>query len=285
MTNFNSDHSSFPLRQLPARWRVIGSSVLLGCLIAPAVQASEPQKAESIWGEKTELTIGAGVGAMPRYWGSSETRIVPIPVVAVQRGAFFADIVRGIGAEYQTNSGLYFSTSLGYDMGRTNRDSTWEPGSKRLEGMGVVKGSTTFNVLVAQPITSWLSVNGEAEFRMGGQRDRGNQYRLGLHSDLIDNDKDTLSLDLSAHAGDAKYNRTYFSVTPQQSASSRFAAYTADSGVYAYSLTGSWSHTFTPHYSLVTAVVVTRLTGDAGRSPLVQERTGVTGVASLNYTF
>lgn len=173
MKRKHSALSSLLRQAVVAHRHAVGSAVILGCLVAPAARAGEAKPSESLWGEKTEITLGAGVGVMPRYLGSSETRLVPIPAVALQRGAFFADIVRGIGIEYQMDSGFYASTSLGYDMGRTNRNSTWQPGSKRLKGMGEIDGSTTFNVLIAQPLAPWLSVNAEAEFRVAGQRDRG----------------------------------------------------------------------------------------------------------------
>jgi len=260
-------------------------SVIAGCLFATTVQAQSPTGSTGLLGDKTEVTFGAGVGVMPRYLGSSETRVAPLPVIAVQRGIFFADIVRGVGAEYETKSGFYIRSALGYDEGRTTSDSTWQPGSNRLAGMGDVDGSMTLNVEATQRLTSWLSVTAAGEFALAGQKDRGNQYRLGLHADLRDTDRDTVTLDLNAHAGDRSYNQTYFGVTDAQGQTSRFSRFNPGSGLYGYSVTGSWTHSVDAHWSITTAVEVMRLTGDTVRSPLVREKTAVTGLASLNYSF
>lgn len=260
-------------------------SVVIGCLYATSVHAENSTKSTSLLGDKTEITVGAGVGVMPRYLGSSEMRITPIPIIALQRGIFLADIVRGVGAEYETESGFYISSALGYDEGRTARNSIWQPGSRRLAGMGDVDGSVTFNVTAEQKLTSWLSVTAAGEFALAGQKDRGNQYRLGLHADLRNTDRNTVTLDLNAHAGDGDYNRTYFGVTDAQSQTSHFARFNAGSGIYGYSITGTWTHSFDDHWSVTTALQVTRLSGDAALSPLVQAKTAVTGLASLNYSF
>lgn len=151
--------------------------------------------------------------------------------------------------------------------------------------MGDVKGSTTFNLEAAQQLTSWLSLTAAGEFALEGQKNRGNQYRLGVHADVRDTKRDTVTLDLNAHAGDRDYNRTYFGVTNAQSQTSNFSRFDAGSGIYGYSLTGSWTHSFDDHWSVTTAVKVMQLTGDAARSPLVQEKTAVTGLATLNYSF
>jgi outer membrane protein len=222
---------------------------------------------------------------MPRYLGSSDTRIVAIPVVALQHGIFYADVVRGVGAEYSTESGFYISSALGYDEGRSTQNSTWQPGSKKLAGMGEIKGSMTFSVVAAQQLTSWLSVTAAGEFLLEGQQDRGNQYSLGLDVDLLDTKQDTITVALGAHAGDRNYNQTYFGVTHAQAQNSRFSRFDADSGIYGYSITGDWSHRFDEHWSVMTAVRVMRLAGDASNSPLTEEKTAITGIASINYSF
>ncbi len=282
MTSQAVARPSCPSTSVGFTHRILTASLLTMGLVAPAAYAKSP--ATSTEGA-SELTIGAGAAVMPRYLGSDERRVIPLPVVAWKSGRYFADIIRGVGVEHQTQSGLYLSAALGYDMGRTTRNSTWQPGSKKLAGMGEVRESTTLDLIVAHPITPWLSVNAEAEVKLFGQRDRGNQYRFGLHSDLRDDETDTISLDVNAHLADSDYAKTYFGVSAKQSEQSGFARHDAGSGLYGYSLTGTWTHSFNSHYSITTAVNVMQLTGDAGRSPLVKEKTAVTGMASLNYTF
>ncbi|MNR28274.1 MltA-interacting protein MipA [compost metagenome] len=119
---------------------------------------------------------------------------------------------------------------------------------------------------------------------MAGE-DRGNRYRFGFEGIAFHNDTDTVTLDLDAHAGDSRYNQTYFGVTRDQSQQSRFSTFRADSGIYAYSSALNWLHTFDPHWSVSTNLIVTHYTDQTRDSPLVQNDAEVMGVVALNYSF
>lgn len=264
---------------------------MLWAQVAAATNARQVDQVEtsrtpdSIFGDKTEITLGVGPASAPRYLGAKENKTLIVPTLSIYRGIFFADSIRGLGAEYLTESGTYISAALSYDLGRSDKNSDWRPGSERLVGMGEIKSSTLFSILAAQEITPWLSINGDADFRMGGQRDRGNRYRLGLEATLLDTDRDELSLTLSAHGGDRDFNRTYFGVSDLQSQRSRFNAYSPESGIYAGSVTLDWSHEFDKHWTLFGALNVMRFVDEARKSPVVEKRTGVTGTLMINYTF
>ncbi|MDO4904091.1 MAG: MipA/OmpV family protein [Lautropia sp.] len=257
----------------------------------PLASSTEPppgtaeRQLPSLFGDKTEVTIGLGPVGMPRYPGAKESHVSVLPTLSVYRGIFFLDSLRGVGVEYLTDTGTYISAALGYDFGRTDRDSDWRPGSKRLAGMGEIEGSTIVSVLAAQQITSWLSVNGDADFRVGGQRGRGNRYRLGLEATLLDGERDEIRLGVNAHAGSRDYNRTWFGVSAAQSQRSRFAAFAPKSGMYAHSLTVDWIRDLDSHWSVLAGIDVMRFGDEAGRSPVVEKRTGVTGTLMINYTF
>lgn len=276
---------SFSPRSQRTRRLLATALATTGCIASVAAHAQDAPAARSLFGEETEVVIGVGAGVMPRYLGAKDTKVLPVPTVAVYRGIFFADSVRGLGAEYMTESGFYVSSALSYDFGRTEKDSDWRPGSKKLAGMGEVKSSAVINVLAAQQLTSWLAVNAEAEFRVAGQDKRGNRYRLGLESTVFDGARDTVTVGMNVHAADRDYNQTYFGVTQAQSQRSRFTQFTPKSGVYAYSLTADWAHDFNEHWSLFAAVNIMQFSERAKHSPLVEEKTGVTGTLMLNYSF
>lgn len=138
--------------------------------------SSHAEENISLFGDRTEVIVGIGAAYIPHYLGAKNTRVIPLPTFSVYRGIFFIDTVRGAGAEYQTDGGFYSSLALGYDPGRTENNSDWRPGSKRLQGMGEVKGATTANLLLAQSLTPWLSINGEAELRIA-------KYRYSPHEE------------------------------------------------------------------------------------------------------
>ena len=76
------------------------------------------------------------------------------------------------------------------------------------------------NVGVSQEITPWLTVSGDVNVPFAGQKHRGQDFRLGVSSALPMGDSDQLILSADALGGSSNFNRTYFGVTPEQSARS-----------------------------------------------------------------
>ena len=267
------------------------SLIGLACATPVAIQTSHaeqpsdsPSSSESLWGDKTDIAVGFGAAVGPRYMGARETRTLLAPSLSVSRGIFFADSLRGGGAEYLTDNGLYVSGALQYDFGRQERNSSWRAGSDRLRGMGEVTGATLANIHVSQAITPWLSLDSEAELRMAGYK-RGNRYHLGLESTLLSNDTDSITLGVHAHIGDQRYNETYFGVNEQQHQSSRFSRFSPKSGVYAYSTSLDWQHSFNRHWTLLMGLNLMSFSDRAQHSPIVERDTSAAGFAMLDYLF
>jgi len=252
--------------------------------LASHAQAEDTPSTLSLFGDNTEVYLGLGAAWVPRYLGADESRLLPVPTFGVYRGIFFADSVRGLGVEYLAHQGFYASAALGYDFGRSEKNSRWRPGSKKLAGMGEVKGATTATVTLAQELTSWLAVNAEAEFRVAGFK-RGNRYQAGVDVTPLRSARNKITLSGNVHAGDVRYNQTYFGVNPAQAQASRFADFKTRSGVYAYSLSAYWEHTFDAHWTLSLGIDAMRFGERARRSPVVERRNGISGFASLHYGF
>ena len=208
-------------------------------LLALAVGAQAQDDSDTGW----HSSVGAKTGVAPRYLGSDKSHIAVSPDFTFTDGTFFADSERGLGAQYQNGDGFTASAALNYDLGRTEKNSIYRPGSKELKGMGRVKGSALANVGVSQEITPWLAVGG------------GN------------------------------YNRTYFGVSPEQSARSGYREHKAKAGIYGYSAGAGWEHQLDENWTTGASVGVTRLTGKAGDSPIVKKKTAATGMATVRYNF
>jgi outer membrane protein len=239
---------------------------------------------QSVLGDRFNVNFGLGMAVLPRYMGADEYRSQVVPMLTVQRGIFFADTTRGLGLQWQSDSGFGASAALNYDFGRTEKNSTNRPGSNELRGMGTVKGATVGDFVVSQQLMPWLSVSAEAELRVAGEQ-RGNRYRLGFEGIAYHSQTDTVTLDIDAHAGDGRYNQTYFGVSPIQSQRTGFSRFTADSGIYAYSAALAWQHTFDAHWSTVASVGVTHYTDQTRGSPLVETDAEGSGLIALNYAF
>lgn len=250
-------------------------------LLALAVGAQAQDDSDTGW----HSSVGAKIGVAPRYLGSDKSHIAVAPDFTFTDGTFFADSERGLGAQYQNGDGFTASAALNYDPGRTEKNSIYRPGSKELKGMGRVKGSALANVSVSQEITPWLAVGGDVNVPLAGQKHRGVDYSLGVSSTLPMGDSDQLMLNANALGGSGNYNRTYFGVSPEQSARSGYREHKAKAGIYGYSAGAGWEHQLDENWTTGASVGVTRLTGKAGDSPIVKKKTAATGMATVRYNF
>ncbi len=250
-------------------------------LLTLAVGAQAQEESGSAW----RSSVGAKIGVAPRYLGSDKSHIAVAPDFTFTDGTFFADSERGLGAQYQNDAGFTASAALNYDPGRTEKNSIYRPGSKELKGMGRVKGSALANVGVSQEITPWLTVGGDVNLPFAGQKHRGQDFRLGVSSALPMGDSDQLILSADALGGSSNFNRTYFGVTPEQSARSGYRAHKTKAGIYGYSAGAGWEHQFDENWTTGANLGVTRLTGKAGDSPIVKKKTSATATATVRYNF
>lgn len=150
--------------------------------------------------------------------------------------------------------------------------------------MGEIRGATVLNLNASQQITSWLSLNAQAELRVAGEK-RGDRYSFGFESTFLDSDHDKVTWSVDAHAGSGQFNQTYFGVTQAQSAASRFATYKADEGIYAYSTELSWLHVFDEHWSTTAGIELVHYTDQVKNSPIVTDDMTATSYVGLNFIF
>jgi outer membrane protein len=261
------------------------AAVFLFAAPARADSATPPAADQSIFGTQTDVVAGISAGLIPRYMGASSMHLQVLPTLSIQRGIFFADVTRGIGAEYQSASGFYIGQAFNYDFGRTDSNSYLRPGSNHLKGMGDVKGTVTSATTISQLILPWLSVNAQAEIGLDGH-DRGNQYQIGLESIVSTASKNnTLTTDFGAKLGDSQYNQTYFGVTQTQSNNSGFRSFTPGSGIYAYFLTATWDHVIDKHWATQVVLGGSLYTSNVTDSPIMERKFAPIVYSALNYTF
>lgn len=271
-------HSSFPLKK-NRLGRLCTVLVPLTAYAGAALAADD-----SLLGDKTDMSVGVGALYAPRYAGSKDGRLQAVPVLSVQRGVLFLDTSRGAGVQFQTSWGLYGSQSMYYDLGRLERDSVWRPGSRKLAGMGDVRGSFTTRTLLVQDFGHGVSASAEAEFalRDGAQR---NRFRAGMEFEVLNAGQEKVVMDLDAHWGDSRYNQSYFGVTSEQAARTGFQTFRATGGLYAGSLGATWEHHIDTHWSTSLQASSMRYVDNAARSPLVKRRDAFTAVAAITYTY
>lgn len=269
------------------------ASVLFAGVASPAF-AVEPARYSGIQPDQSlptnapesgyEFTLGGGVGVSPRYMGSDEYRATPALNLALQTpiGVFIG--LSGIGYRLSLPAGFFVSAALSYDGGRKDDPKGLDSGSKKLRGMGNIKGSL-FTTLQAGYTISDLAVVSVATDIPLTNRDRGNIYRFSVDSVVYKSAADSVGIGATAHFASGKYAQTYFGVTANQSLNSGFGQYAPGGGLYGVSLTANWTHKFTKHWSTTVAGGVMRYTGNAAKSPIVFNKTNYQAAATLDYTF
>ncbi len=264
--------------------RPVATAAIASLLLAAPLASGAELTVNYLFGDKLEAAIGAGVLAGPRYMGSRDTRTTVVPVVFAQRGIFFIDSSRGAGLQYLSDSGLYLSQSVHYDQGRGEKSDLFRPGSRTLAGMGEVQGSTTSHTMVAQQFLKSLSVSAEADVTLKSGVHRQN-LRVGGEWNVIDEGGDRVALGVNTYWGNADFNQAYFGVTPEQAARTRFSAYTARGGMYAYSLNAQWEHKLADHWYSTASLTAMPFVERAKASPLMERKSSLEALMTLRYVY
>lgn len=258
----------------------------LGLLAAPAAHAqlrdppeevagdADPREVDSDW----VIRLGAFGVITPKYEGSEDHKIRAFPLIDLEyKKRFFLNPVKGLGVWFWRGSQTKAGVSVSYTNGRDEDDSS------HLEGLGDVDGGVTANLYLDWSPRPW-SVSVHYRRQMTGN-DTGTlvDLRAGYGFRLVG----PLFLKPSVRFkyADSDYNQSYFSVTPRQSVNSGLPAYDADSGVNGVGA-GVLALVFlNKHWSLQALCNYERLVGDAGDSPIVQDKNQVRAGLGFSYQF
>ncbi|MEA9390127.1 MipA/OmpV family protein [Acerihabitans sp. TG2] len=258
------------------KW-VLHMVCLAVCVTAIDVQADDGSTTQQ------SLTVGLGAQNAPRYSGSDKRHTQMVPIVQAQDGAFFLDSVKGVGYDLQNANGLYIENSLGYGLGRSDKDSSWRDGTDKLKGMGNIDATVNTSVALGWMATQWLTLEGRATLPLSDGQ--GVQYRTSVTLIALQNDSDTIALQVSGLFGDGRYMNTFYGVNDQQRVQSGYTRYRAAGGFYGVDSNLAWSHQFTPHWGSALSAGYTWLGDHAANSPIVFERNQTTVTAAVTYHF
>ncbi|MEW6340605.1 MAG: MipA/OmpV family protein [Paraburkholderia sp.] len=254
-------------------------SVAAVCLCtAPLARADGAQGGYSV-------TAGLGAVIAPRYLGSSDYFVLPIPYLDVVTPlGIYIDSGKGIGYKWLLPANFFIDTSINYASGRKDENESWLGGSNYLRGMGDIPGALITTVTAGYRLGERGAVTLAADLPLTN-RSRGETYRIGFQYVIVQVGRDSLSTNAEADFGSSKYNQTFFGVDASQSANSGFPQYGVGSGLYAVRAGVTWNHQFNKNWSVSATQQVTNLTGDAANSPIVQRRASLLTDAMVTYTF
>ncbi|WP_407307639.1 MipA/OmpV family protein [Klebsiella quasipneumoniae] len=251
-------------------------TVPLLTVITSCVQANDNASSGS-------FTIGLGGRYAPRYSGSDKQVWQVVPVLQGRNGAFFIDSQKGVGYDLQNTSGWYFEHTLGYDLGRKDKNASWRAGANNLKGMGDIDVSLNTALAVGWQAFSWLSVESKATLPLTDSQ--GVSYQASFTLIPVQTGQDTFAIQTAALFGDKRYLNTWYGVNLQQSQRSAYSRYSAPGGFYGIDNSLVWSHQFDAHWGTVLSADYTWLGEHANESPIVLRRNEAALTAAVTWTF
>lgn len=222
-----------------------------------------------------EVTVGAGAIYAPKFEGSKDLEVMPVPFIS----ATFGDVVHigpeGLTVDAYKTENFTVSAKGGYEFGRDEKDSS------HLRGLGDIGGGGVLGGIIAYELGP-VQLTAEIDKTFGGSK--GLTGKLGAEVSHFQG-QFIFSAGASATWADKKHMKSYFGVTQAQSAGSGLAAYEADSGFKRVDLTASITYMASENWFIRGQAELGILTGDARNSPVVQKNTQPSAMMFVGYKF
>ena len=206
-----------------------------------------------------DLGLGASVG--PRYDGSDEYLVQPVPIIGFSRVTLPG--IGQFGGAPEPRRGFFVFPTFDYIGSRDSSDSRDLRGTKDVDWALAVGGGVGYRY-------DFWRVFAQVDYGFNGY----SGWRGQVGADVIAEPADRWSLSFGprlAWAGN-QYMDTYFSVSNSESAASngRLDPYSADGGLRALGVAAIASYAVTDKVFLIGNARYDLLIGDAGDSPIVE---------------
>ena len=240
--------------------------------------------------------VGAGVAAVPKYPGSDEYRMLPVPVVQLEyRGRAY---LGGSKTSMMPGVGVYLvrTPALTWDVGLSGDIARPESRGDALAGMGRRSAASFATTGVAYRLGFAMAIAGVG---VGLGNDEGSYGSVGVGTELPLARRWVGGISTGVTFADARNMAFEFGVTSEQSATRQtlraagdprlrgidVSAYAPGAGLKDVRGTASLAYLLTQRSRVQLFAQGTRLSGEAARSPLVRARTGVVTGAVFAYAF
>jgi len=231
------------------------------------------------------LNVGAGVFVSPKYQGSSEYRVLPVPLIIPRFSGEPSEFrrrltVRGlddIRFDLLDNERFELGPVVGYTFGRDEDDADI------LDGIGDVDGGLLLGGYAAYDL-DWFKVAVAATTQVTGG-ENGFQVTLGAERGFEVAPDVTLTARLGTTFADENYMDTNFGITAAQSLAStaNLPSYDAGSGIKDVHLELGAKIALTEKWDMNLRARYGRLVGDAADSPVVESEDQLSGGVRLVY--
>ena len=218
--------------------------------------------------------FGGGALALPSFPGASSTKVIPLPWIDLHyRDLFFLSPISGLGVNLVAVPGARLGVALLPDFGRSASDSN------RLRGWGDIGTGADLRLFGQLRLIGPVAVLAGVRRQLGGGN--GTLVEGGLTSKLRLLPRLFLTATGTVTWANARYTQAYFGSDAEQSATalsfgSAVPTFAAGAGLRDASLALSASLRIDDHWSLQSIFRTEALLGDAGRSPLTEQRLQLT---------
>jgi outer membrane scaffolding protein for murein synthesis (MipA/OmpV family) len=228
--------------------------------------------------ENYTLSVGATLDGYPEAPGSNHTKLLPLPGIDFYSslGGFVSTDI-GVGWNFSKREDLQFGVRLWPILAR-NDDQSQQRG---LQPIGNRLGKALYLNYAPWPFLILQSnlLAGSAYHGDGVQAEAGATLgtRLG--------DSTLVGLTLGGTWANGPHMRSYFGVTPQESAGGGLPVYTPGAGWLDGNIEVNAETRFDEHWKLSGQIIQARLVGDAGSSPVTLSRNQTTFSLTIWYQF
>ncbi|WP_129793318.1 MipA/OmpV family protein [Sphingosinicella sp. CPCC 101087] len=228
------------------------------------------------------VSLGAGAQLYPKYPGSEDLGLNPLPIVDLRR--------EGAPLTFEAPDEGWGFGVLGSDRVFNFGPSIAFQGKRKEKDVGAAVGNVGFTVEAGAFAELFLGEN----FRLRAEGRRGLGGHEGwigdLSADFVLRDRDTyvFSIGPRARISDDNYQDAYFSVTPAVAATTGLPAYDAGGGFHAVGAVAGLTYMLDPNWGLYGYAGYDRLIGDAADSPIVRNfgsRDQFSGGLGIFYSF
>lgn len=248
---------------------------LVGFLATVAIMTgsgARAQEAPSSDRHAISGSIAAGVATVPDYEGAKQQRLIPLISGEVHWGErYFA--IEGTSARLNmlNSRTIEFGPVANLTFGR---DAKVQPLSIR--GLGQVNDAYELGAFAAVKTRSLLRDGDELRLRVQVTRDISNvhdgwTYETALGYRIPVTHRFTVATETSVRFADSNYAATYFSITPEQAATSGLRTYTAKGGVKDVGTSLTVAYALSRRWSLIGFSGYRRLVGNFENSPVVRD--------------
>lgn len=225
--------------------------------------------------DSNHLTLGLGIAARPQYQGSDDYEAEPIPIVDAQYGRFFVKTGEGIGVNIIKTPTFTAGASIDIMLGYDEDDVP--------EGIEELDSSLGARLFVSARFDGFVTTL--AATQAVTESDRGLIIDAAVAYPLQATERFTITPTLGTTWANDKYMNSYFGIDSSEAAASGLNYYQPESGFKDISARIRASYRITESVTVLGAVGVTHLLGDAADSPLVEKETQPMAFLGLAYTF